>query len=70
MGFINDDEAKGAFDRLKGKIKEGVGDATDNERLQGEGKLDQAGGRVQQEYGRTRRKAGEILEDIGDAIKR
>lgn len=70
MGVINDDEAKGAFDRLKGELKEGVGKATDNERLETEGKLDQAGGTVRQEYGRTRRKAGEVLEDLGNAIKR
>jgi uncharacterized protein YjbJ (UPF0337 family) len=68
--MINDDEAKGAFDRLKGKVKEGIGEATGDERLEREGELDQAGGAIRQGFGETRRKAGEVIEDIGDAIKR
>ena len=70
MGTINDDEAKGRFDQLKGKIKEGVGEVTGNERLEREGELDHAGGKIREGFGKTRREAGELLEDVGDAIKR
>jgi uncharacterized protein YjbJ (UPF0337 family) len=33
-------------DKAKGRVKEAVGDLTDNERLEREGKLDQASGDV------------------------
>lgn len=39
MGFA--ERAQHEFEELKGKVKEKVGDATDNERLQGEGMADQ-----------------------------
>jgi uncharacterized protein YjbJ (UPF0337 family) len=45
-------------EEIKGKIKEGVGDATDNEQWQAEGKVDQAKGNLKQ--------AG---EKVKDAIK-
>jgi uncharacterized protein YjbJ (UPF0337 family) len=40
---------------MKGKVKEGVGDATDNERLQAEGMADQASAKV--------KKAGDDIKD-------
>ena len=42
-------------EELKGKVKEGVGDATDNEQWQAEGKFDQAKGNLKQ--------AGEKVKD-------
>ena len=42
-------------EELKGKVKEGVGDATDNEQWQAEGKIDQAKGNLKQ--------AGEKVKD-------
>ncbi|MCC6495581.1 MAG: CsbD family protein [Propionibacteriaceae bacterium] len=53
-----DDKIKNAAQEAKGKIKEGVGDMTDNERLEAEGKADQAAANVKQ--------AG---EDVKDAFK-
>lgn len=70
MGVPNKDEVKGAFDRAKGKVKETVGEAVGNERLEAEGNVDQAKGNVQQTYGKGRRKVGEAIENIGDSIKR
>lgn len=67
---MNQDELKGKADQLKGKIKQGVGDATDNERLHDEGVADEASGDVQEGFGRARRKVGEAIEDIGEDIKR
>ena len=49
------DKAKNEAEIAKGKIKEGVGDATDNERMQAEGEADQASGNVKQ--------AGEKVKD-------
>jgi uncharacterized protein YjbJ (UPF0337 family) len=46
MGLM--DKAKNEAEIAKGKVKEGVGDATDNERMQAEGETDQASGNVKQ----------------------
>lgn len=49
------DKVSNKVEELKGRVKEGVGDATDNEQLQGEGKVDQAKGNLKQ--------AGEKVKD-------
>lgn len=67
---MNRDEVEGKAEQLKGKIKQGVGDLTDNERLHDEGVADEAAGDVQDTLGRARRKVGEAVNDLGDKIKR
>lgn len=67
---MNRDELEGKAEQVKGKIKQGVGDLTDNERLHDEGVVDEAAGEAQDTLGRTRRKVGEAVEDLGDKIKR
>ncbi|MDQ7876996.1 CsbD family protein [Microbacterium sp. QXD-8] len=52
-----DDDIKHNAEEVKGKAKEAVGDATDNERLQAEGVADQASAKV--------KKAG---QDVKDAL--
>jgi uncharacterized protein YjbJ (UPF0337 family) len=53
-----DDKIDNKAEELGGKVKEGVGKATDNERLEAEGKADQTSSNLKQ--------AG---EDIKDAFK-
>jgi len=53
MGF--DDKVKNAAEDLGGKVKEGAGKVTDNERLEAEGKADQAKADI--------KKAGENVKD-------
>ncbi|WP_294327069.1 CsbD family protein [uncultured Sphingomonas sp.] len=48
---MNIDTLNGAATDLGGKLKEGIGAATGNEKLRGQGKADQLGGKVQQYYG-------------------
>jgi uncharacterized protein YjbJ (UPF0337 family) len=67
---MNEDELRGKADRLKGKVKGAVGDLTDDQRLRDEGAADEASGEVQETIGKGRRKVGEAIEDLGDAIKR
>ena len=67
---MNRDELEGKAEQLKGKVKQGVGDLTDNERLHDEGVADEAAGDVQEGYGKARRKVGETIEDLGDSIKK
>jgi uncharacterized protein YjbJ (UPF0337 family) len=53
-----DDKARNTAQDVGGKVKEGVGKATDNERLEAEGHADQFGAGVKQ--------AG---EDVKDAFR-
>ncbi len=53
-----DDKISNAAEEAKGKVKEGVGKATDDERLEAEGKVDQGKANLKQ--------AG---EDVKDAFK-
>ena len=44
-------KVEGNADQLAGKVKEKVGEATDNPRLEGEGEGQQLGGKVQKKVG-------------------
>lgn len=70
MGLPNRDEVEGKWDQAKGRVKEGVGRAIDDDDLEAEGSVDRAGGEVQEGFGKAKRKVGEAIEDVGDAIKR
>ncbi|HEX6285823.1 MAG TPA: CsbD family protein [Pyrinomonadaceae bacterium] len=70
MGLPNRDEVEGKWDQAKGRVKEGVGKAFDDPDLEAEGDADRVGGEAQEGFGKARRKVGEAVEDIGDAIKR
>ncbi|MDP2389734.1 MAG: CsbD family protein [Acidobacteriota bacterium] len=61
---------KGKFDQVKGKVKQEVGKATGNADLRDEGVADEAGGELREGYGTAKRKVGEAIEDVGDAIKK
>lgn len=67
---MNRDEIDGKAEALKGKAKQAAGDLTDNERLKNEGVADEAAGDTQAAIGKGRRKVGEFVEDVGDAIKK
>jgi uncharacterized protein YjbJ (UPF0337 family) len=66
----NRDELDGKKDQVKGRMKQAWGDLTDDERLHDEGVADEAAGDIQEGFGRARRKVGEVIEDIGEEIKR
>jgi uncharacterized protein YjbJ (UPF0337 family) len=68
--MMNKDELNGKADQIKGKVKQATGDLTDDEQLHDEGVADEASGKVQEGFGRGRRKVGEALEDIADKVKR
>ena len=51
-----DDKIKNAAQEAKGKIKEGIGDLTDNPEMEAEGKADQAAANLKQ--------AGEDVKDV------
>ena len=68
MGLPNRDELEGKFDQAKGKVKETVGRAIDDEELEAEGTAEHAGGKVSEGFGKARRKIGEAIEDVGENI--
>ncbi len=70
MGLPNKDEIEGKWDQAKGAIKENVGRAIDDEEMEAEGQADRASGNVQEGYGTAKRKVGETIEDVGEAIKK
>jgi uncharacterized protein YjbJ (UPF0337 family) len=70
MGLPNRDELEGKFDQAKGKTKETIGKAIDDRELESEGAADQAKGNVKEGFGKAKRKVGEAIEDVGEAIKR
>lgn len=53
-----ENQAEGAVDNVKGKIKDGVGGLTGDSSLQAEGKLDQAKGKVKDFVGDLQSDAG------------
>jgi len=67
---MNRDELDGKAKQVKGKVKQGLGDLTDDERLREEGLEDEAEGEVQENFGTARRKVGQAVKDLGEKIKR
>jgi len=60
-----DDKIKHGAEEAKGKVKEGVGNATNNDDLAAEGKADQTSAEVKQ----AGDKVGDAAGDVKDAFK-
>ena len=67
---MNKDELEGKAEAVKGKVKQAVGDLTDDEQLHDQGVVEEAAGDTQAAFGRARRKVGEAIEDLGKNVKR
>lgn len=66
---MNHDETEGKGKKIKGNVKEGLGDLTGNERMRDEGTADRAEGSAQEKWGEGKRKAGEAVDKLGDKLK-
>ncbi len=51
-------------------MKETVGRAINDRDLEAEGDAEHTGGKVQEGFGKARRKVGEAIEDIGESIRK
>jgi uncharacterized protein YjbJ (UPF0337 family) len=60
------DKIRGTIEEKKGQVKQAVGDATGDDRMKGEGMLDEAKGKAERFLGDIKDK----VEDIGDDIER
>ena len=67
---MNKDEIQGKAEALKGRAKQAVGNLTNNPDLVNEGQVDETAGKTQDAIGHARRKVGEAVTNIGNAIKK
>ena len=51
---MNKDQVRGKVDRVKGKVKQGVGEAVGNQRLANEGVVDQVKGSAKEVWGNVK----------------
>jgi len=63
-----EDEIKGKGNEAKGAVKEELGKLTRDRKLQESGAADRSEGKVQEDFGTTKRKVGEAVEDLGERI--
>ena len=68
MGLPNKDEVKGKLDEAKGLVKEKIGRALGDRKMKDDGNRERARAKVREGLGKTRRKVGETVEEIGKAI--
>ena len=62
------EQVTGRLDELKGKVKEGIGKATDNPRLEDECALDEAEGKVKQAYGNVKDTIKKADKNVGSDV--
>jgi uncharacterized protein YjbJ (UPF0337 family) len=63
-----EDEVKGKGKQIKGAVKEQLGKLIGDRDLEHSGTADRVEGDVQEGFGRTKRKIGEAVEDVGKRI--
>ncbi len=69
MSMINKDEAEGKWEQLKGTVKDKVGEATGDERLEAEGEAQNAEGHGQETWGKLKQGVSDTVDAVGDAVK-
>lgn len=57
-------QAGGALNQIKGRVKQAVGDLTDNHSLQAEGTKDKLKGKLQEAYGDVKEKEADLKENL------
>jgi uncharacterized protein YjbJ (UPF0337 family) len=60
---MHKDQVEGASKQARGAVKDGVGKATGDSKLQADGKLDKAEGRVQSTVGRVKEYFRNVLKN-------
>jgi len=70
MAIFNKDEAKGKWEQAKGAVKDKVGEVTGDTDLEVEGEAQRAGGQVQEDWGKVKRKVSDAIEDVADTVNR
>lgn len=60
--MVDENRVKGAWDQAKGAVKEGVGNLTGDQKLQGEGLADKAKGKAESAVGGAK----DAVRDVAD----
>ena len=63
-------EFGGKVKKVKGSVKEAVGILSGDRKLEREGSLQRAEGAIEEGVGKARRKVGEALTNLGNAVKK
>ncbi len=66
----HDDKAQGQFENLKGKAKEGLGNLTGDEQMQGEGQADQVQGKGREAMGDAKNAVDNAKDSIKNAFNK
>ena len=56
------------LDQAKGRIKQAVGDLTDDNDLKKEGQTDENAGKVKEFFGDTKNKADDLVDKVKDKV--
>jgi uncharacterized protein YjbJ (UPF0337 family) len=64
------EQGRGLADEVKGKVKEEVGDATDNPRLENEGRMQKEEGRLRKDVARTEERIKGGVEEMKGSLRR
>ena len=56
------------LDQAKGRVKQAVGDLTDNDDLKNEGKADESAGKVKEFLGDAKDKADDLVDKVKDKV--
>jgi uncharacterized protein YjbJ (UPF0337 family) len=70
MDDNSNDEGRGKFDNLKGRVKQAAGSITGDKKLEAEGAAERVKGAAQEALGKTKRKVGEATADEDEDIER
>ena len=57
-------KTEGAFNELKGKLKQALADLTDDDLLYGEGQADEMWGKIQQKVGKGKDEIKKLIDKI------
>lgn len=63
-------EVGGKVKKAKGSVKEAVGILSGDKKMEREGSLERAEGAIEEGLGKARRKVGEVLTNLGNAVKK
>ena len=63
------DRIKGTGNEMKGKMKDAIGRVSDDQRMRGEGAMEQAKGTLQKGWDSVKRTGRDIKEDVKGVIR-
>jgi uncharacterized protein YjbJ (UPF0337 family) len=66
---MNQNHIKGTAEQVKGKLKEGLGDLTGNDRLKQEGQVDQIKGQAHKVVGNVKDAGSGLIDSTGSHKK-